>query len=283
MRYTDILVYLDDSEVCESRVATALAMGEAHGAHVVGVALAIEPTIPAYIGAELPIEVRDIQRQAAEESANKAAEAFMKAAELAGVSAETRVVNAYETTAGETLAFHARHADISIIGQSNPDSPFAHLTATLAEELLFSSGRPVYLVPYIGIRSDAVTKGKAIIAWDGGRESTRAVHDALPILEDMDEVIVLVVDAGKNRYSHGAEPGADIATHLARHGIKVRVERVQSAGIDVAEVVLNMIAESGANLLVMGGYGHSRLRELALGGVTRTILKEMTAPVLMSH
>ena len=283
MHYTDILVYLDDSEVCEARVATALAMGRAHDARVVGVALAIEPTIPAYIGAELPIEVRDIQRKAAEESAQKAADAFMEAADRAGISAESRVVNAYESTAGETLAFHARHADISILGQSNPDSPFAHLTSTLAEELLFSSGRPVYLVPYIGIRPDAVSGGKAVIAWDGGRESTRAVHDALPILEDMDEVIVLVVDAGKNRYSHGAEPGADIAAHLARHDIKVRVERVQSAGIEVAEVVLNLIAETGANLLVMGGYGHSRLRELALGGVTRTILQEMTVPVLMSH
>ncbi len=283
MHYTDILVYLDDSEVCEARVATALAMGEAHDAHVVGVALAIEPTIPAYIGAELPIEVRDIQRKAAEDAAGKAAEGFKAAADRAGVSAEARVVNAYETTAGETLAFHARHADIAILGQSNPDSPLANLTSTLAEELLFSSGRPVYLVPYIGIRPDAVSGGKAVIAWDGGRESARAVHDALPILEDMDEVIVLVVDAGKHGYAHGAEPGADIATHLARHKIKVRVERVQSAGIDVAEVVLNLIAETGANLLVMGGYGHSRLRELALGGVTRTILKEMTVPVLMSH
>ncbi len=283
MQYTDILVYLDESRACGARIGAALDMAAAHGAHVIGLALAVEPVIPAYIGAELPIEVRDIQRKAAEDSAEKVAGAFREAADKAGVSAETRIVNAYESTAGDVLAFHARHADIAILGQSDPDSRFTSLDASLVEEVLFSSGRPVYLVPYIGSRPNAVSGGRAVVAWDGGRESARAVHDALPILNAMDEVIIVVVDAGKRSYSHGAEPGADIATHLARHGIKVRVERVQSAGIEVAEVLLNMIAESGANLLVMGGYGHSRLREMALGGVTRTILQEMTAPVLMSH
>lgn len=281
MNYKDILVYLDDSDSCKNRVATALELASRHQAHLVGLALAVEPTIPAYIGAELPVEVRDIQRKAAIDRAKGQTELFEKMAAQEGVSSESRIVNCYESTAGDTLAFHARHADLVVMGQADPDSHFAALTSSMAEEVLFASGRPIYLVPYIG--SKTKLDGKAIIAWDGGRESTRAVHDAMPMLEQVDEVVVLVVDAGKHARAHGAEPGADLATHIARHGIKVRVDRVQSAGIDIAEVILNAIAENGASLLVMGGYGHSRLREMTLGGVTHTILKEMTAPVLMSH
>ncbi|PLX40110.1 MAG: universal stress protein [Hyphomicrobiales bacterium] len=281
MSYKDILVYLDDSESCRGRIETALKLAEAHQAHLVGLALAVEPTIPAYIGAELPVEVRDIQRKAAIDRAKAQTEMFEQLAGKEGVSSESRIVNCYESTAGDTLSFHARHADLVVMGQADPDSHFATLTSSMAEEVLFSSGRPIYLVPYIGMKNSIT--GKAIIAWDGGRESTRAVHDALPILAGMDEVVVLVVDAGRHARAHGAEPGADLATHIARHGINVRVDRVQSAGIDIAEVILNAIAENGANLLIMGGYGHSRLREMTLGGVTHTILKEMTAPVLMSH
>lgn len=281
MNYKEILVYLDDSESCKNRIETALQLAMSHQAHLVGLALAVEPTIPAYIGAELPVEVRDIQRKAADDRAAAQTELFERLVSKEGISSETRVVHCYESTAGDTLSFHARHADLVVMGQADPDSHFASLTNSMAEEVLFSTGRPIFLVPYIG--SKRPFAGKAIIAWDGGREASRAVHDALPILVNMDEVIVLVVDAGKHSRSHGAEPGADLATHIARHGIKVRVDRVQSAGIDIAEVILNSIAENGANLLIMGGYGHSRLREMTLGGVTHTILKEMTAPVLMSH
>lgn len=281
MAYKDLLVHIDDSDTARARIDLALQLAVKHGSHLVGAALAIEPSVPAYIGAELPVEVRNIQRQAASDSADRAVEYFTKRAKRTGVSFEARIVSVYESMAAETLAFHARHADLVILGQSDPDSNFSALSSSLVEEVLFSSGRPVLLVPYIGAAGPLT--GNAIIAWDGGRESSRAVHDGLGLLEQMKETSVLVVDAGKHAGKHGDEPGADLAAHLARHGIKVNVERVQSAGIDVAEVILNHIAENGCELLIMGGYGHSRLRELTLGGVTRTILKEMTAPVLMSH
>ncbi len=281
MKYSDILVHIDDSDTCLARIDASVAFGAMTDSHVVGVALAIQPTIPAYIGAELPIEVRDMQREAAEKAARTAIEHFEEKAERAGISFESRLVHCYDSTAADVLTFHARHADLNVLGQADPDTDFATLSLGLAEEVLFSSGRPVYLVPYIGMNHES--GGKAVIAWDGGREAARAVHDALPLLERREEVVILVVDAGKYPRAHGEEPGADLATHLVRHDISVMVERMPSAGVDVAEVVLNFIAESGANLLVMGGYGHSRLREMALGGVTRTILREMTVPVLMSH
>jgi len=122
-----------------------------------------------------------------------------------------------------------------------------------------------------------------LIAWNAGREAARAVRDALPLLKRMRSATVLVVDLKENPYGHGEEPGADIATHLARHGVKVEIDRWSIPDAKPAEVILSRAADYGSDLLVMGAYGHSRVRELVLGGVTRSILEQMTLPVLMSH
>jgi nucleotide-binding universal stress UspA family protein len=123
-----------------------------------------------------------------------------------------------------------------------------------------------------------------LVAWKPSREATRAVNDALPLLEAADQVTVLVVDTtGPRHHREEAEPGSGIALHLARHGIKAVVEQTVAAGQSVADAMLSRAAELGCDLIVMGAYGHSRLRELVLGGVTREILRHMTVPVLMSH
>jgi nucleotide-binding universal stress UspA family protein len=120
-----------------------------------------------------------------------------------------------------------------------------------------------------------------MIAWDAGREAARAVHDALPVLERAKSVVVLVINP--RRGNHGAEPGADIALHLARHGIKVEAQNTEVKDLSVADALLSRLADQGIDLLVMGAYGHSRLRELVVGGVTRQLFQQMTVPVLMSH
>src|SRR5690606_14001873 len=124
---------------------------------------------------------------------------------------------------------------------------------------------------------------RPLIGWNASREAARAVRDALPLLVKAGTATVLVVNPEDAPGAHGEEPGADIARHLARHGVTVRVERSSGAEISVADILLNRAAEMQADMLVIGGYGHSRLREWALGGVTRRLLKEMTLPVLMSH
>jgi nucleotide-binding universal stress UspA family protein len=135
--------------------------------------------------------------------------------------------------------------------------------------------------PYAG---DFPTVGKRVlIAWDAGREAARAASDALPLLRRADAVEVAVFDPQRARRNHGAQPGADIALFLARHGVKVSVHTQSGAGYDVGAQILSRAADTSADLIVMGAYGHARVRELVLGGVTRTVLEAMTVPVLMSH
>jgi nucleotide-binding universal stress UspA family protein len=177
------------------------------------------------------------------------------------------------------VGVHAYYADMVVIARPE----FAGHTAGppgLAESLVLSSGRPIIVFPPRGTGSQA---NRILVAWNATRESIRAVADALPLLVRAKAVEVLVVDHERNRAGHGQEPGADIARHLARHGAHVGVRRQSSGGKDVGQLLLSQAAAFGADLLVMGAYGHSQLREWMFGGVTRTVLYEAGLPVLMSR
>jgi nucleotide-binding universal stress UspA family protein len=122
-----------------------------------------------------------------------------------------------------------------------------------------------------------------VVGWDASREAARAVRDALPLLTQAKVVEVVSVNPRPADLGHGDVPGADIALYLARHGVNVEVQRIETRELDVGNALLSHVASEAADLLVMGGYGHARLREIMLGGATRTILHDMTVPVLMSH
>jgi nucleotide-binding universal stress UspA family protein len=124
---------------------------------------------------------------------------------------------------------------------------------------------------------------RVLIAWDGSREASRAVPDALPLLRLAEEVVVLIVDAAKLGPRFGPRPGVGILTHLGRHEVVARVKAVESGGAAIAGLILAQAAEESADLVVMGGYGHSRLREMILGGATRHMLERMSMPVLFAH
>jgi nucleotide-binding universal stress UspA family protein len=148
------------------------------------------------------------------------------------------------------------------------------------ESVLFDSGRSVLIVPYI--QKKPVELNRVMIAWDGGRSATRAIAEARPLLAKAKQVEVLVVETGKP--DTGQIPGSDLARHLARHKLKVELRHVSvSSKHEIDETILNEVTNSDIDLVVMGGYGHSRLREFVLGGVTRSIIQTMTAPVLMAH
>ncbi|CAN7593618.1 universal stress protein [Trinickia sp. LjRoot230] len=176
----------------------------------------------------------------------------------------------------------ARLADLTIIGQFDPDDPESFVAEQFAENLVLSAGRPVLIVPYAGHFSTVGTR--VLLAWDAGREATRALHDALPFLISAEQTAVLTVNALDGEPPATRIPGVDIAEVIARHGANVVTQQIEGVhGASVGEMLLSRAADFGADLIVMGCYGHSRWRELALGGTSRSILQSMTVPVLMSH
>jgi nucleotide-binding universal stress UspA family protein len=194
------------------------------------------------------------------------------------LSAEWRMASGFPL---DVSAVHARYADLTIMGQLDPDNEWASVIYALPEDVALSSGRPVLVVPYAGTFPSVGQR--VLVAWDASREATRAVNDAMPLLSAASSVTVMTIDPQQSREEHGDVPGADIALHLARHGVAAQVESTVSGGIGVGDALLSRASDLGADLLIMGAYGHSRGRELILGGATRTVLESMTLPVLMAH
>ena len=282
MAFKDLLVHLDDSKACAERVEAAIALAKRQDAGVTGVALALKSTIHSYVGIEIPSSLSDAQQEIVQKAAESAVEKFETACKEAGVKYTSKIDTCSATKAPARLSFHARHADMSFLGQPNPDDPGVAFQEHLLEGVLFASGRPLYIVPYVGRPHKKIRK--AVIAWDGGKKAVRAVNDAIPLLQGRNsDAIVLVINPQERQGAHGDKPGRDIADHLERHGIKTMVDRLRMPEAQPDTLVLNYLADSGADLLIMGAYGHSRLREKAFGGVTNTILHQMTTPVLMSE
>jgi nucleotide-binding universal stress UspA family protein len=177
------------------------------------------------------------------------------------------------------VAVHAYYADLVVIARPDSTSPKAGFPG-LAESLVLSSGRPIILFPRHGTVSQV---RRILVGWNTTRESARAVADALPLLVRAEAVEVLVVDHQHHSAGHGPEPGADIARHLARHGAHVEVRRLSSGVQDVGHLLLSQAATFRADLMVMGAYGHSQVREWVFGSVTRIVLYEAGLPVLMSR
>ena len=285
MALRDLLLHVDGTRASAAREDAALALAAAHEAHLV--ALYCIGDIPVEGWAEWPAEVIDRHESEAGQRAREVLDRFARKAERAGVGFETRTAHAPANRISEALVLHARYADLVIVGQRDPDEWQAG-DAPMIEHVLLSCGRPVLVIPYIGAPGQGREGGarfghEVMVAWDAGRESTRAVNDALPILERAQRVQVLAVNPRKGDLHHGDEPGADIALHLSRHGIDVEAQAVEARDLGTADTILSRLSDRGSDLLVMGGYGHSRLREIVLGGVTRRILEHMTVPVLMSH
>ena len=180
------------------------------------------------------------------------------------------------------LTLHARYADLTIVGQTDPEaSTGLPLPSDLPESVALATGRGTLVVPYVG--APKTIGGNVMLCWNASREAARAASEALPLLKAASTVTVLIVEPRSTAKGHGAEPGADVATWLSRHGVKVTVQRDVAADADVGSVILSRAMDHGSDLIVMGIYGHSRLRELVLGGASRTVLADMTVPVLMAH
>jgi len=270
----NILVQVDRDECNAARIALSVNLAEKHGAHLIG--LFTYANLPAAYPYAEGYYAREWWRRYEEtirETAALLRAEFEQRAGRAGVSHEWRMG---EERRHALLVTQARYADFVVVGQS----PRGHVESgrghNLAEEVVMASGSPTIVVPYTGRFNEAIDR--VVIAWNGSRESSRAVRDALPILRAVDEVIVFGVDPDSDHL-----PGADIASHLARHGVRTEVKHTVTGDIAVGDAILNAVADHAADLLVMGAYGHTRLREFVLGGATRHILRHMTAPTLLTH
>jgi nucleotide-binding universal stress UspA family protein len=255
----------------------AISIAETFEAHVGAVAFSYEPVIPPTVMGGIPASLIDAQRADSERAATGALAKFDAAAKRAGVSFESRIVEASLAGAADTFGAMARRFDLSVIAQAEPDKIAPE--ELIVEGALFGSGRPVVVVPYI--QKSGVKLNRVMVAWDASRNAARAVADAMPFLAKAGVIDVVIVASERPKSDEVA--GADIGHHLARHGLKVDVKRIVATDTDIANTILSHAADSSADFIVMGGYGHSRLREFVLGGATRGILSSMTVPVLMSH
>jgi nucleotide-binding universal stress UspA family protein len=273
----DIVANLSVSRSGDVATDFAVSLAALLDAHLAGVAFLYEPIFPMSDRSGIPAKVIEILRAENEKAAKAATSKFDAALRGTALSAEVRVLDATEAGAPNIFAEIARRFDLSVVAQGDPERPGPG--DPMAGAALFQSGRPVLVVPYVqrtGLKLDHL-----LVCWDGSRSAARAVGDAMPFIvrAKATEIVIVANEAAKS----DEMPGADIAHHLARHGAKVEVKRIVSTETDVASTILSYAADSSADFMVMGGYGHSRLREFILGGATRGILASMTLPTLMSH
>jgi nucleotide-binding universal stress UspA family protein len=277
MQYQDILVHIDDGEAMPGRLALAAELAERFGAHLIGVyvdpGLALPTLVDVPISPNLIEELENEHR----ERRQRAEQKFRQTLERSEVRSEWRLA---EGELAGTLSRHARYADLTVLGQEGADDQ-KMVIGGLPDSVALTCGRPVLVVPYIGVKTPPGRH--AIVAWNGSREAARAVNDALPILKGADKVEVMCVNPEHGELEGADLPGADLCLHLARHGVNAEAQTLAASDLEVGDLLLSRAADHGADLIVMGAYGHARWREVVLGGVTRQLLEQMTVPVLLSH
>jgi nucleotide-binding universal stress UspA family protein len=272
----DVVVNLSGRAPQDYAAEYAASVAATFSAYVAGISFLYEPVIPDGTLGGVPIDLIELQREENSKAAKDAVGRFEAAVKQAGISGETRILDATFGGAATLFAQIARRFDLAVVGQAQREHGASD--DLMIEGALFESGRPLVVVPYIQRRG--LTLERVLVCWDGGRTAARAVGDAMPFLERAKAVdIVIVAEERKN----DEITGTTMSEHLARHGVAAQVKRMARGDIAIEDVILSYAADSGADFMVMGGYGHSRLREFILGGVTRGILASMTVPVLMSH
>lgn len=269
----DLIVHIDNTAPCARRVELASVLAARFGARLAGVYAQHIPLMPPDEGL-----VEDFGAASAPERIGYGAQVTRAEAQAAeqdfrAGSAMLNTSATWHTMAGgdaDVVVAYARYADLAVVGQTQPGGD------DIAAEVALRSGRPALIAPYTSDYSLAAEH--ALIAWDASREATRTLHDALPLLRHAVRVTLMSIgDLEKS------PPGADVVAHLARHGVKVELVQEQEAEMDTGAFILERAEKLGCDLLVMGAYGHSPLRERVLGGTTLHVLKHMTVPVLVAH
>ena len=273
----DLVVTLGTDGGRDAAARFAISIAAAFKAHLFGIAFAFDPVIAPTVMDGLSAEWIDARRNENYAAAQAAIDSFETAARAQGVSVAHDLTDSSLGGAAGIFGRLARRFDLAVVGQgergrTTPDDLFI-------EAALFDSGRPVIVVPYIqdrGLKLDRI-----LVCWDASRSATRAIGDAMPFLRRGKTIEIVTVSG----HGNGADefPHVDLAAHLARHDLAAETTSLVADHVDVANVILAHAADSAADFIVMGGYGHSRMREFIFGGATRGMLEQMTVPTLMSH
>jgi len=272
--FKDIIVNLSSERTTEFAVSVA----SLFQTHVAGVSFLYDPIIlPVSRKEGIPIGLIEAQRLENENRATGAKAKFDESVRRAGLSSESCIISSELSEAANVFARMARRFDLAVVGQAGSDK--RTVDELIIEAALFKSGRPVLVVP--SIQKAKLSLNRVMVCWDGSCNVARAVSDAMPFLAKA-KIVNLVTIVGKKGKSDEFA-GADMAEHLARHGLNVELRRASAGHIQLADNLLSLAADLSADFMVMGGYGHSRLREFVLGGATRGVLASMTVPTLMSH
>ena len=279
MNFKTLLVHVDTSRQSATRIDLAAQMAITHNAHLIGTAMT---GISRIVFQDNPIRPPDPvllhHVEALRDHARQALQNFEDRAHRMGVtSVESRLVDD-DPSAG--MGLQTRYADLIVIGQFDPDDPVPGLMSDFPASVLMQSAHPILIVPFT--HQNIKPFARALIAWDASMTASRAVTGALPLLRTASVVDVVVFNASSQDEAHGDMPGTDLALYLARQGVSVNVIN-RRTDIDIGNALLSLCADQESDLLVMGGYGHTRFREILLGGATQTVLESMTLPVLMSH
>ncbi len=280
MSYKTILVHIAEDEAAQARIACAADLAEAHGARLVGLAAVAQPTPVLVEGSAAAAGVWAAQAEEFEARARRAHDAFLEAMRRRGVDAEARIAGGFEENAGGALALNARYADLCVLGGRDATAS-RPLADALIDGALFDSGRAALIVPARGA-SGGMGK-RPMVAWDGGPQAARAAREALPFLTAAAETRVCVAKTYFGMGRHGDEPGADVARWLSAHGAHVTVEVIDPEGRTIAEALAGAARRNDCDLIVMGGFGHSRLRESIFGGVTSDMVAAPPVPLLLAH
>ncbi len=279
MSYKTILAVLRSEEDIERVLAHSVSIASNHQAHLIG--LHAEPSVKISFAAPMEIPdttVVDVEDEDIRERFTQMQKIFVSRCEAEGISYEWRPIKSMSGDSALSALSSARCSDLVVLQQERPgqESDYDDL-----EALVFESGRPVLFVPYVATEAKPIRQ--AVVAWNDTRVAARAVFDSLPLLRSAQAVEILTVDAEDNIEQSAQTAGTEIASALTRQGVNVTVNSEVSSGIPVAAVIENRVSDTQADLLVMGAFSHSRLRELLFGGVTDTVLKSMPCLTLMSR
>ncbi|MDD9876917.1 MAG: universal stress protein [Magnetovibrio sp.] len=278
MAMKDIYVHLDASADCKRRVDAGVRLAQRLDSRMTGIAVVQRPYVPPYAEVEIGAEILEQHQQAVRDTLEHIGAAFEERTGSAGVDAEWRIVDGEPVG---VLSEHCRYGDLLVLSQDADSHDLLPGGHEMPDRVILTAGRPVLVVP--NIYDDGEIGRCILVGWDAGRMAARAVHDALPVLQKADKVTIMIANPEPGEDGHGDLPGADLAAHLARHGVNAEADHVTSKDMDIGDLLLSRAADIQADMIVLGAYGHARWRELVLGGVTRHMLDSMPVPVFMSH